>query len=422
MKSDWLNINGNFKSFSGRITWIVVMTVLVIMTIISALVFILAASGIFVLTKDHFTGLTEKANGNIAMMMSNVEISANNIIDELSWHLDTPELVSETLEYELRTNNHLVGCGIGFVENHYPQVGKWCEPYALVDGDDIVNKSIGSAQHDYLNSEWFLGSIDTPEGIWTHPYLDADGAGAILCSYTKQVSNPEGKVVGVFGADVSLDKLYSLMEEIDAQENQNFFYIPDAKKDVPIYSFIIASGGEYIVHPDKERILNGTFFDYADPNDTMSFKSLGQAMCAGEKGEKRVMMDGVKSMVFYAPLQQSGWSMGVVVPMSYLLGPALGYGTLILFFILFGLIVIFLICHGKIKKTALPLIKLAASAEEIAKGNFRPLLDFLRRKVHVLGARFTPEETLRRSLDATEIVPDHFIRLLEKKYSRICGF
>ena len=59
---------------------------------------------------------------------------------------------------------------------------------------------------------------------------------------------------------------------------------------------------------------------------------------------------------------------------------------------------------------------------EIAKGNFRPLLDFLRRKVHVLGARFTPAETLRRSLDASEIEPDCFIRLLEKKYSRICGF
>ena len=60
--------------------------------------------------------------------------------------------------------------------------------------------------------------------------------------------------------------------------------------------------------------------------------------------------------------------------------------------------------------------------EEIATGNFRPLLDFLRRKVHVLGARFTPAETLRRSLDATAIVPDCFIQLLEKKYSRICGF
>ena len=58
---------------------------------------------------------------------------------------------------------------------------------------------------------------------------------------------------------------------------------------------------------------------------------------------------------------------------------------------------------------------------EIAKGNFRPLLDFLRRKVHVLGARFTPAETLRRSLDAEEIKPDCFIRLLEKKYSQICA-
>ena len=57
---------------------------------------------------------------------------------------------------------------------------------------------------------------------------------------------------------------------------------------------------------------------------------------------------------------------------------------------------------------------------EIAKGNFRPLLDFLRSRIHVLGARFTPTETLRRSLNAAEIDPDCFIRLLEKKYSQIC--
>ena len=59
---------------------------------------------------------------------------------------------------------------------------------------------------------------------------------------------------------------------------------------------------------------------------------------------------------------------------------------------------------------------------EIAKGNFHPLLDFLRSHIQVYGARFTPAETLRRSLGAEEITPGCFIQLLERKYSQICGF
>ena len=59
---------------------------------------------------------------------------------------------------------------------------------------------------------------------------------------------------------------------------------------------------------------------------------------------------------------------------------------------------------------------------EIAHGNFRPLLDFLRSHVHVLGARFTPAETMKKAFGAEKIDPDCFIRLLEKKYSQICRF
>ena len=65
---------------------------------------------------------------------------------------------------------------------------------------------------------------------------------------------------------------------------------------------------------------------------------------------------------------------------------------------------------------------IAGLDQEIARGNFKPLLDFLRSHIQVYGARFTPAETLRRSLGADEIFPDCFIQLLERKYSQICGF
>ena len=59
---------------------------------------------------------------------------------------------------------------------------------------------------------------------------------------------------------------------------------------------------------------------------------------------------------------------------------------------------------------------------EIARGNFRPLLNFLRRRVHVHGEKFTPARTLEKALGTGGISPDCFISLLERKYAQICGF
>ena len=80
-------------SFSGRLTRTVVITVLVTMTIISVFVFLVAASGILMFSKAHYSDILEKASRDLALTMSKVEVSADNIIDELCWHLATPELV-----------------------------------------------------------------------------------------------------------------------------------------------------------------------------------------------------------------------------------------------------------------------------------------------------------------------------------------
>lgn len=59
---------------------------------------------------------------------------------------------------------------------------------------------------------------------------------------------------------------------------------------------------------------------------------------------------------------------------------------------------------------------------DLRAGNFAPLLEFLRTRLHVHGAMFKPMETLRCACGATEIDPDCFLGQLEKKYSAIYGF
>ena len=349
-----------------------VVTVLVTMTIISVFVFLVASAVIMVYSKAHYSNIMDKARGNLALVMSKVEVSAENIIDELSWHLATPELVAGTLQYELNTNRHLYGCGIGFVPDYYPKQGRWYEPYALVEGDVITVRDIGSDKHDYLEAEWYKNGLEHPDGIWSNPYLDMEGGGTVLCTFSRLVKEPEGDIAGVFGADISLEGLSSFIVDSVGKENEEdvLFDISPEETEMQIYCFILGPDGDYIVHPDKERILKTNFYDYAVGEDAGKYRKLGDAMRAGEKGDMSLLVDGVKSDVYYAPLLDSGWSMGVVVPMARVLRPGLYIGSFILVLILLGLLLIAAICRRAIRKTSKPLIKLAESAREVATGKF----------------------------------------------------
>ena len=371
------------NSFTGRLTRAVVFTVLVTMTIISVLVFLVAASGMLVFSKAHYSDILEKARGNLALTMSKVEISTDNIIDELCWHLATPELVLSTMEYELKANRHIHGCGLGFVPDYYPEEGRWFEPYAFNEGDKITMKVIGSEYHDYFDDEWYTKGLASPEGAWSTPYLDQEGGGTVLCTFSRPVvMEPDKEIAGVFGADLSLEGISSLIVESLLKENEESPFLQTASDDpeLLIYGFIIGPKGDYIVHPDRARILKTNFYDYATGKDAARYRKLGDAMTAGETGEQSVWIDGIRSDVYFAPLLHSGWSMGIVVPVKRLLLPGILYGTMIIVLILLGVLLVFITCHRSIKKASTPLIKLAESAQEIATGRFDTQLPTIKSK------------------------------------------
>ena len=361
------------ESFSGRLTRNVVITVLVIMTIISVLVFIVTAASMLMFSKAHYSDIMDKAKGNLAQVMSMVEVSADNIIDELSWHLATPELVISTMQYELNVNRHIYGCGIGFVPDFYPQEGRWYEPYALTGTDGITMKIIGSAKHDYFRSEWYQRGLTHPQGIWSNPYLDEEGGGTVLCTYSRPiVMEPDGEIAGVFGADLSLEGLSTLITDYITKENHSspiLKKLPEDKK-LNIYCFIIGPEGDYIVHPEKDRILKTNFYNYATGKKADKYRKLGDMMRAGESDEMAVSIDGVRSEAYFAPLLHSGWSMCIVVPIRRLIMPGYLFGGIIIFLILVGLLIVFYVCHRSITKTSSPLIQLAESAQEVAMGKF----------------------------------------------------
>lgn len=91
------------------------------MAIISVLVFYVSVIGILMFNQVHYSDIMNNAKEKMTSMMNKVEVSSDNIVDELTWHLSTPEQVFSTIEYELNTNQHLYGAGVSFIPNYYPR-------------------------------------------------------------------------------------------------------------------------------------------------------------------------------------------------------------------------------------------------------------------------------------------------------------
>ena len=357
-------------SFSGRITRRIVLSMLLLMSFIAVLVFLFARTEITVLTSIHYQDILKNTNDKVEGMLNKVEISAVNNLAEIQENLGSPEEVFSALEGELQLNPHIIGYGVGFTPDYFPEKGRWFEPYVTRrDSSRIERLQIGSAKHDYLNAEWYREPLETGEGHWSNPYHDDAGAKTILCTFSTPVVDHENHVVGVFGADFPLAWLYEQLIQLDEQVNRNNKFGKKTAEE-RIFCFILGRNGVYIAHPERERSLKGNYFDYAGTKLSEAYRQIGEEMLAGKKDNKTTFMDGIHSTVYYSPLSRAGWSMAIVVPTSALYRPGKIIATIILILMGIGLLVASLISGLSTRRATRPLSYLAASAEEIAQGNF----------------------------------------------------
>ena len=374
-----------FHSLSGRLIRRILLAVLLIVLVISVFVVRITRVAMLALTSEHYTGVLETTSEYVATLMKSVEVSAVNNVDEVMEHLDTPDDVAHALEGELRLNNHLWGCGVGFVEGYYPQMGKWFEPYAYTADGKVSSSLIGSADHDYFNMEWYTQGLSNPDGKWSNPYYDNAATNLYLCTFSLPVIDSTGRLAGVYGADISLESLTERIKDFDIKDNETRTFGAKVVRDSTLlsYSFIIANNGDYIVNPHKEVKNKENFFQRAEYGGLDDFAKVGRKMVAGESGQSRVDIRGRDCMVYYAPLVDSGWSMAVVVPRRLLLRPGNIVAIIIFLFSFLGMVALFFICYRGILRTTGPLRQLAASAKQMATGNFNVKLPKIRKNDEV---------------------------------------
>ena len=163
------------------------------------------------LTMDELETRTSIELRTKAEMIGHTLASAEATMQEHLWDIrrnlrDADSMFAVTGRL-IASNPNVIGGCIAFVPDHYPEKGRYFEPYATKDGDSIQIEQIGSPNHDYTANPAFQKVLEEMEPSWTDPYEYGTEPVMSLTTYSYPLKDEEGKIVAVCGLDIDLSWL-----------------------------------------------------------------------------------------------------------------------------------------------------------------------------------------------------------------------
>ena len=365
------------RSFAKRLTWRIMFRMLIFMGIPTFLVFWLAYGLVFVGATTICERLVHGEHEEIRRISSDLYVASVNTAPVIEDNLDQPDKMKGIVERILKKNPYMRSCGISFVDNYYPKKGRRFYPYAVrLDSTTIETHVLSDAKHDYLNEAWFQEALSRNEGYWGKGFVDTTEQQIPLIAYQMPIHDKQDRTIAILRADLSLDwlndkiqfmkgngdqegKQDTLTTHVD--ENGNW------KSEYAAYFFMVDTTGTLLIHPDQKRILTNNIKEYVtkDPENSI------QKMLHREKdSDEDVILNDEKVVISFRPVKYTNWCLALVIPKFFVDVFSYAISGILILIILIGMLAVYIFGRRTIKKATRPLIQLAASADEVAKGNF----------------------------------------------------
>jgi len=137
------------------------------------------------------------------------------------------------------------------------------------------------------------------------------------------------------------------------------------------YAYVVQNDGLTIIHPDAATAMKAN--GVKDANTPPALMAATGRMIKGEKGLTRYDYSGAEKMLAFAPVPESGWSLGVTVPTAEVTGALSVLTTMSLLTIVVVLIITAVIIAWYARRLVKPIQELEIVATRIADGNISPV-------------------------------------------------
>lgn len=390
------------KSFTQKLVLGTLVLAMIIFTASLGILFYQSRRLIRVEALNRSSSVLNTTLQRLSRNLQTIETATNTC----SWMIEQSFEADSLLELTsriVRLNSNIDGCSVSAEAYTFPEHGRLFSAYTIRKGDSIISDI--ERPYDYFRKTWYQTPREKDEACWVVYFDDADSLNVVLegmlASYCKPLRRQDGSVLGIISTDLSLLRLSGIISEVKPYPHSYFVMLDEE--------------GRYMIHPDKSKLFYTTIFTGTDPRHQRDIIALGHEMIAGNKGNLAVKIDGKDCLVCYQPVPGTEWSLALICPDSDVLA---GYHRLTFVIgplLVFGLIVILVLCNRTVTHAIRPINDLLEKTQAIAAGNmeihipksrqedvigslqnsFASMLNSL--NFHVGSVRYTSEQTKLRN-------------------------
>ncbi|TVQ98028.1 MAG: HAMP domain-containing protein [Desulfovibrionales bacterium] len=238
---------------------------------------------------------------------------------------------------------------------------RYYAPYVYRDNTGkLVFTSLGGESYQYFHWEWYNMPRQLGRPAWSEPYFDEGGGNVVMSTFSTPFyrQTAQGRQFhGVVTADILLEDLVEKISAVSLYETG--------------YAFLISRTGQFVAHPDQHRIMRESVFSVAEETNLPDLSQIGRKMIQGREGfaEFTSVHTGEVSLLTYAPVRSTGWSVGVVIPKDELYADIHSLNNTVLLIGATGFLILLLVVVAISRSITRPLRFLVGATTEIAKGN-----------------------------------------------------
>ena len=159
--------------------------------------------------------------------------------------------------------------------------------------------------YDPRKRGWYQRAVETGKIGWSGLYIGAS-THELMVTCSKPVYAPEGEVLGVVGADVTLKAM-----------NEDIINTQIGKLG---YAFLIDNNGNIVARPGLSVGDKKWDESFETENlllsDNTELRAIAENMIAGNMGSAKCQFEGGEKYIAYAPLNCTNWSVGIVMPVD----------------------------------------------------------------------------------------------------------
>ncbi len=195
------------------------------------------------------------------------------------------------------------------------------------------------------------------------------------------IYNKSGQVIGLMGGTIELTKITDIVNTEKLGETG--------------YAFMVSQDGTVIAHINSDLIMEDNFLE----NKPESLLVIARKMVNREQGVGDYKFNGEKKILAYAPVETTGWSIGMTTVYSEITESVRMLGMTTLIIGALTIIVLAALVYLLVSKSIKPVIVMAGITKQVAEGDLSVKVDISSKdEIGVLASNFNDMIAGMRSL------------------------